>query len=201
MDRKTSLGRPLLILALVAAAATTAAISAGRLLTPPSFHGTAYQPPAAAADFHLTDQRGQPLSLADLHGSTVLLFFGYTRCADVCPLTLDKLQRALRTAGARPGQARVVMVTVDPSHDTPAALASYLQPFGEDFLGATGPASEVARLAAAYGVQADPRANGTHNMHTAAIFGIDRDGRLRVLMRPDSPQKVLTDDVRSLLHS
>jgi protein SCO1/2 len=201
MDRKTSLGRPLLILALVAAAATAAAISAGRLLTPPDFHGTAYQPAPVASDFHLTDQRGQPLSMADLKGKSVLLFFGYTRCPDVCPLTLGKLQRALQTAGARPDQARVVMVTVDPSHDTPAALATYLQPFGPSFLGATGSASEVARLAAAYGVQADPEANGAHNMHTAAIFGIDRDGRLRVLMRPESPQKELTDDVRSLIHS
>jgi protein SCO1/2 len=201
MDRKTSLGRPLLIVALVAAAATTAAISAGRLLTPPAFHGTAYQPAAAAADFHLTDQRGEPISLADLRGSTVLLFFGYTHCPDVCPLTLGKLQRALQDAGAKPGGARVVMISVDPSNDTPAALASYLQPFGADFLGATGPASEVARVAAAYGVQADPTAGGAHNMHTAAIFGIDRDGRLRVLMRPESPQKELTEDVRALLHS
>jgi cytochrome oxidase Cu insertion factor (SCO1/SenC/PrrC family) len=59
----------------------------------------------------------------------------------------------------------------------------------------------VARVAAAYGVQADPTAGGAHNMHTAAIFGIDRDGRLRVLMRPESPQKELTEDVRALLHS
>lgn len=201
MDRTTSLARPLLIVAAIAAAATAAAISAGRLLTPPSFHGTAYQPAQAAADFTLTDQSGQPLSLHDLRGSTVLLFFGYTSCPDVCPLTLAKLDHALDDIGAGPDEARVVMVSIDPTRDTPDALASYLRSYGPAFLGATGPASAVARLATDYGVYAETEEAGAHGTHTAAIFGIDRKGRLRVMMRPDSPQRELTDDIRALLHS
>jgi protein SCO1/2 len=201
MARKKSLARPLLIVALIAAAATAAAISAGRLLTPPSFHGTAYQPTRKAADFSLTDQSGHPLSLHELRGKTVLLFFGYTHCPDVCPLTLAKLDRAFTEIGAKPEQVRVVMVSIDPTRDTPQALASYLQRYGPAFSGVTGVPSQIAALAAAYGVDADPTAGGAHGMHTAAIFGIDRDGRLRVLIRPDGPQKEINEDIRALLHS
>ena len=201
MARKKSLARPLIIVALIAAAATAAAISAGRLLTPPSFHGTTYQPARAAADFTLTAQSGQPLSLHDLRGNTVLLFFGYTHCPDVCPLTLAKLDRAFTEIGAKPGQLRVVMVSIDPTRDTPEALAGYLHRYGPAFSGVTGTPSDIASLAAAYGVDADPAAGGAHGMHTAAIFGIDRDGRLRVLIRPDSPQKEINEDIRALLHS
>jgi protein SCO1/2 len=201
MARTKSLARPLLIVAVVAAAATAAAISAGRLLTPPSFHGTAYKPAPEAPAFQLTDQNGQTLAMNDLRGRTVLLFFGYTNCPDVCPLTLSKLSAAFKTIGAEPEAYRVVMVTVDPEHDTPAALADYLKPYGPAFSGVTGPPTSLATLAADYGVNAAPASMSAHAMHTAAIFGIDREGRLRVLIRPESPQKEIEDDIRALLHS
>lgn len=201
MARTKSLARPLLILAVVAAAATAAAISAGRLLTPPTFHGTAYNPAPEAPAFRLTDQTGEPLAMQDLRGRTVLLFFGYTNCPDVCPLTLSKLAAAFDAIGARPEEYRVVMVTVDPQHDTPAALAAYLRPYGSAFSGVTGPPTSLAALAADYGVNAAPATMNAHAVHTAAIFGIDREGRLRVMMRPDSPQKEIEADIRALLHS
>jgi protein SCO1/2 len=201
MVRKASLTRPLIIVVIIAAAATAAAISAGRLLTPPSFHGSAYEPAPAASDFTLTDQTGQPLALHDLRGKTVFLFFGYTHCPDVCPLTLAKLDSALKTAGATSDDARVVMISVDPAQDTPAALAEYLERYGPAFVGLTGAPHEIARIANDYGVHTNPEAPGAMPTHTAAIFGIDREGRLRVLMRPESSQKELTSDVRALLHS
>jgi protein SCO1/2 len=167
-----------------------------------SFHGTAYEPAEAAPDFRLVDETGRPARLADYRGSTVLLFFGYTHCPDVCPMTLATLHRVLGSIGPSAGDARVLMVTVDPERDRPDTLARYVRRYGGAVHGLTGEPAEISRLAAAYGVGVEPGPEGgAHGstMHTSAIFGIDREGRLRVLLRPDSPDAELTEDVRTLL--
>jgi protein SCO1/2 len=166
------------------------------------FEGTAYEPAEAAPEFRLVDESGHPARLADYRGKAVLLFFGYTHCPDVCPLTLTTLHRVLGSIGPDAVDARVLMVTIDPERDRPDTLARYVRHYGPEVHGLTGEPGEIARLAKEYGVGAMALpAGGPHGsmMHTAAIFGIDRAGRLRVLMRPDAPDEALASDVRTLL--
>lgn len=168
----------------------------------PEFHGTAYDPPQPAADFTLTEHTGEPLRLSDLRGKPVLLFFGYTHCPDVCPLTLDRLRHALDAAGAGPEDARVLLVTVDPERDTPEVLARYVSRFGPAVSGLVGPHDTLAELQRAYGVHAEPAADASGHasmMHTSAVFGIDSEGQIRVLLRPEEGTDQLTSDVRTLL--
>jgi len=84
------------------------------------------------------------------------LFFGFTHCPDVCPVTLQRLSAGLEeleTRGSLPTPPiTVVLVSVDPTRDSPEVLAEYLGPFGPNFVGVTGLPSDVARLASAYGV-------------------------------------------------
>lgn len=166
----------------------------------PTFHATTYEPPAPAAPFTLTDHSGRPLSLRDLRGSPVLLFFGYTHCPDVCPLTLTRLTDALREAGEAGEAAKVLLVTVDPARDTPAALATYVRNFGPGVMGLTGTEAQIRVLLKAYGVHAEPGHDDPALLaHTSAVFGIDRDGMIRVLLRPEAPREELREDVETLL--
>src|SRR5262245_53611152 len=71
-----------------------------------AFHGTTYEPAEPAPGFRLVDQDGRAATLATYRGRPVLVFFGYTRCADYCPLTLDRLARAVRELGPRAGDAQ-----------------------------------------------------------------------------------------------
>lgn len=195
-------GRPVfLMLALTAAAALSVAVySASRLLDGPRYHATAYVPAEPAPDFRLRDHTGRVVSLENFRGRASLLFFGYTHCPDVCPLTLDKLRRALRSAGIGPEQAHVLLVTVDPERDTPQALARYVSRFGPGVSGLTGGPEALRRLAAAYGVHAQPTGDGHMSItHTGAVFGIDADGRLRVLLRPETADAELAEDLRTLV--
>jgi protein SCO1/2 len=141
------------------------------------------------ASLALTDHTGALFDASRLRGEWRLFFFGFTRCPDVCPLTLQQT-RAVRDQLAARGvpPPAVVLVTVDPAHDTPEVLRSYLAAFGPAYTGVTGTEAEIARLERWLG--ATHRAgtpSGPHDAaaharaveHTAYLYLIDPDGRLR----------------------
>jgi protein SCO1 len=169
-----------------------------------AFHGTTYDDPDPAPAFTLTDHQGQPARLSDFQGEAVLLFFGFTHCPDVCPLTLNRLTQVLEGMGTRGEQVRVLLVTVDPERDTPEMLARYVERFGPRVTGMTGDQGELAAIRKEYGVYAAEMPDHSGHMmtvHTPAVFGIDRGGRLRVLIHPDAPEAELQADIRALLRS
>src|SRR6266404_3169749 len=107
--------------------------------------GTWLTVPRRVADFQLTDHQGQPFTAAELQGRPSLVFFGFTHCPDVCPTTLVKVAQ-VKKVGALPG-VQVLFVSVDPERDTPAALALYVHAFDPDFIGLTGEANAIKRIA------------------------------------------------------
>ncbi len=196
--------RPLLIFAVaLVAIVAVALLRPGGRAAAAEFHGTPYTPPEPAPAFQLTDHTGRAANLAEFRGEPVLLFFGFTHCPAVCPLTLTQLNRVLGGMGEHADDIRILLVTVDPAQDTPAVLAQYVAPFEGRLVGLTGDAPELARIRHAYGVYAGAggeAGGGAHGMaHTDAIFGIDRTGRIRVLMNPGSPDEQIRDDIRTLL--
>jgi protein SCO1 len=184
----------------------------------PRFQGTTYTEVLPAAEFALTDHNGRPVSLRSYRGAPVLLFFGYTHCPDVCPLTLDKLTRALRTGGRRTRDVRILLVTLDPARDTPAALKAYAARFGPAVVGLTGDSAALARARQGYGaytaeVPAQPaaHAHGAHapappadvaaamkTVHSGAVYGIDRRGNLQVVISDAATVEQVVHDVRIL---
>ncbi|MBW3629368.1 MAG: SCO family protein [Gemmatimonadetes bacterium] len=170
-------------------------------LRPVQFHGTAYDPPEMAPEFFLVEHTGRTLRLSDLRGRPVLVFFGYTRCPDVCPLTLTALRQALDELGAGPDDVRVAMITVDQVNDTMEALARYVANFGPGVSGLTGSPDALNALYGAYGVHATSLDGHQSEMvmHTPVVFGIDSTGKLRVLLHPTDLNSGLKDDLRTLL--
>jgi protein SCO1 len=175
-----------------------------RLEASASFFGTAYPDPESAPAFELVNHEGEPESLEAHRGNVVLLFFGFTHCPDVCPLTLARLANLRERMGRRGEQVNILLITVDPERDTPAVLADYVARFGPAVTGLTGDPDRLERIRKVYGVFAAPHAgHDGHTMlaHTDAVFGIDPVGRLRVLIRPDAPDEEIVADVRRLLRS
>jgi protein SCO1 len=175
-----------------------------RLEARPAFFGTAYPDPEPAPAFELVNHEGEPETLADHRGDVVLLFFGFTHCPDVCPLTLARLADLRERMGRRGEQVKILLLTVDPERDSPAVLADYVARFGPAVTGLTGDPDRLESIRKAYGVFAAPhRGHDGHTMlaHTDAVFGIDRGGRLRVLIRPDAPDEEILADVRRLIRS
>jgi protein SCO1/2 len=161
------------------------------------------QSPQPVADFTLTSQTGEPVSLSDLRGKVVLLYFGYTFCPDACPTTLAELKKAKAALGTAGEDLQVVMVSVDPERDTPQALGKYLAAFDPTFLGLTG--SEEAILAAAtplgiyYARNEGSPATGYLVDHTTTVAAIDRDGYLRIVYPFETQGEDIAADMRYLL--
>lgn len=169
-----------------------------------TFTGTAYSPPQPASDFALTDNRGRDVTLEDFRGRALLMFFGYTRCPDICPMTLQKLSRVVTRVGADTMDLRILLVTVDPDRDTPEVLDEYLSRFGPHTVGLTGDSAALADLRTGYGIYAALPGDSHEGMsmdiaHTASVLGIDRSGDLRVLLPMHEPDDVIARDVEILL--
>jgi protein SCO1 len=170
--------------------AVIAGVIAGTLIVratrPPELHGTLFQPPIDTPDFTLNATTGGPLSLSDLRGKYVLLYFGYTFCPDVCPTTLNELAVMMDTLDPdKAKDVQVVMVTVDPERDTVEHLAEYLKYFDPSFVGLTGTLDEIQTVASEHGVFFEKR-TGTEDSgylvdHTSYVNVIDPDGKLRMI--------------------
>lgn len=155
-----------------------------RLKNPFPFFGTTYTPPQTAAVFTGTDQLGKPYTFAP-QGKTTALFFGFTHCPNICPLTLSYLQKVReKLPPAQQKDFQVVLVSVDPARDTPAQLKSYMDYFGTG-TGVNVPEPQLGQVARSYGVgysKADIKSKDVYQInHTTATYLIDRTGQIRLL--------------------
>lgn len=140
-------------------------------------------PAPGGGGFTLDSVRG-PVGLDDLEGKAVMLFFGYTSCPDVCPLSLAKIGACLSSLEA--GQAQHVealFVTLDPGRDTAERMHRYAEFFHPDIIGLTGARKEIDEVAARYGIAyerkpAPESALGYTISHPDTILLLDGDGAL-----------------------
>ncbi len=155
--------------------------------------------------FQLTGDNGQPVSAEDLRGKVVLMYFGYTHCPDVCPLTMTHLHSVMRRLGSDADKVRIVFVSVDPTRDTPEVLHQYVQAFDPRAIGVTGSMRQVRALTKAYRVAFDadpPDDKGRYEVaHSSAVFIFDTKGRARLLTTSTGDVEGITHDVRQLLES
>jgi protein SCO1/2 len=173
---------------------------------PVELHGILLQTPRPLADFTLTASTGEPMSLSDLRGQYVLVYFGYTSCPDVCPLTLTDLAQMAKDLGAqRMQEVQVLLITVDPERDTAEQLARYLPNFDPSFLGMTGTVEEIEAVAAQFGIylgrQEGSPAAGYLVDHTNAVSVVDPDGYLRLVFTNDVTAQEMAADLRYLMRS
>jgi protein SCO1/2 len=142
--------------------------------------------------FSLLDHTGASIDQTVFSGSWDLVFFGFTHCPDVCPLTLQVLAAAkqqLADNGFQP-LPRIVLVSVDPERDTPEQMSQYVAYFGEGNLGITGELDEITRLAKGLGIWFEKSGKGEDYSvdHSAAVLAIDPSGQLRAVF--SSPHTV-----------
>ncbi len=152
--------------------------------------------------FSLVDQHGRPFTDADLKGKPSLVFFGFTYCPEVCPTTLTHMSAWLKALGPDADKLNVVFISLDPDRDTPAQLARYLLSFDPRIHGLTGTQAQVDKVADEYRVYHRkillPRGSYTMD-HSAAIYGLDRNGGFSTILTYDEPDAKALAAIRSLL--
>lgn len=155
--------------------------------------------------FQLTDDNGKPVTAEDYRGKVVLLYFGYTHCPDVCPLTLAHLHAVLQRVGPKADGARILFVSVDPARDTPAIMHAYVNAFDKRAVGLTGAPRALEALSKRYRsafTREPAQANGQYEVsHSSAIYLFDRQGQARLLATPAASQDDLVHDLYLLLET
>jgi len=159
-----------------------------QLAVPPPAPRVATVLPSTAElpEFSLSDQTGASVGRDVFRGQWNVVFFGFTHCPDICPLTLQVLASArqkLHDVGHEP-LPRIVFVSVDPERDTPDVIGRYVGHFGEDMLGITGDLDELRKLTSGLGIFFNKAVADSGNYsvdHSAVVLVINPQGKFHAL--------------------
>lgn len=160
----------------------------------PEYVGTPLTDPPKVTDLNVVHIDRGEVSLRAYEGQYLLMFFGYTRCPDVCPFTLSRLAKLYRDLG-EPDDVQVVMVTVDPEHDTAERVQSYVAGFHPDFLGFSGDQGQIAEAASTFFIGFN-RLSDALFAHTDVVALLDKQGRMRLIYGQDRIPAIATDLAR-----
>ena len=165
---------------------STAAVARGLEPRPDGWRGLPVEAELTMPDVALFDSTGARVVLSEhTVGTPTLLFFGYTRCPDICPVHMAAIAAAMRDGGLTAADLDVVFVSVDPANDTPEGIDEWLAHFDRSFLGLHGPLEAVEAALTDLDLPGpivegpDPRGEGELLGHPAQVIGFDANGRAR----------------------
>lgn len=186
-------------------------VLAHHVLTPATqirsqFHGTWLDKPREIPIFELLGSDQKPFNNQSLHGHWTFLFFGFTHCESVCPITMAELAKVYRLVGEQKdlSHPQIVMITLDPKRDNMTRVRQYVQAFNPDFLGVRGTLPDVKSLAKNMGiayarvVSNDKQPQHYSIEHTGAIMLINPNAELVAFFTPPHQAASIVSDYRLL---
>lgn len=154
-------------------------------------------------DFTLTDTKGNTVSNSDFNGKLRLVFFGFTNCPNICPVSLLTITNALKQLGDDASEVTPILITVDPERDTPQVMAEYLSNFHPSFVGLTGTLEQTRQVASVYKTYyAKQPANegGEYEMdHSGFIYLMDREGKYLAHFPHDTSEAAIVEAIKPQL--
>jgi cytochrome oxidase Cu insertion factor (SCO1/SenC/PrrC family) len=141
--------------------------------------------------FTLVDHNGQRRTDADFRGKLLLVYFGFTSCADACPTDLQAIASAVDTLGPMGEAVQPLFITINPELDTPEQLKSYVALFHPRMVGLTGNQTQIRDIASVYkvyfaktnpGIRTDPNVD-----HSSVVYVVGTDGKYIGFFPPGTP--------------
>lgn len=130
-------------------------------------------------DFTLVNQDGETVTNKDFRGKVMIVFFGFTSCPDICPVTSATYAKALELLGDKANQVAPIFISVDPESDTPEVLKKFLANFDKRIIGLTGTEQQVEAAGSAYKAYftKTKNADGDETVdHSGFIYIMDKNG-------------------------
>ena len=112
-----------------------------------------YVASVTGSSFSLKDVNNNTITEKSFEGPATALFFGFTNCPDVCPMTLNKLTLILDELKKEKETLRVFFISIDPKRDTPSVMKSYLSSFENTIVGITGESEKIFVLSKSWGIK------------------------------------------------
>lgn len=161
-----------------------------------NIEGLFWPNPKQLNDFNTLDQAGKSFGLEQIEGKWSFIFFGYTHCPDVCPITMSVMNDVYNQISANNNHLQIIFVSVDPERDTAEKLAQYVSYFNKDFIGLGGDTKMVdsltKQIGVAYFLNNEEQKEGYLVDHSASIFVFDPKARMvGKLSTPHEPTKMI----------
>ena len=150
--------------------------------------------------FTLVGADGKTFSSQRLEGKPYAIYFGFTRCGDVCPMTLSRLVK-LRREAANDKALNIVFVTIDPQNDGPNEVGQYASLFNAPIIGLTGSKPQIDQVKKQYGIFAEPvphAAMGQQMEHTSTVLLFDRAGKFVATIAADEPDSSALEKMKQV---
>ena len=162
----------------------------------PGIEGLFWPNPKQIQEFNTLDQTGNSFGLNQMKGKWSFIFFGYTHCPDVCPITMSVMADVYKDLSINNKEIQTVFVSVDPERDTTEKLSEYVNYFNQDFIGLGGNKDMVdsltRQIGVAYFLNNEEQKENYLVDHSASIFLIDPMGRMvGILSAPHEKNKMI----------
>ncbi len=168
---------------------------------PPPFNATEVSNLAYGRGLGIPDTNGKLRRIDDFKGQVTLVFFGFTRCPDICPTTLMRLRQVRNALGEDASKVQVLLVSVDPERDTPDRLGAYVKSFDESFIGLRPEPADLEKVVKAFHAIAVkvPTVGDDYTIdHSATIYVYDRENQLRLIAQPTLEIDLFAADLKRL---
>ncbi len=146
------------------------------------------------SDFNLTDMNNNSISQESFSSELTAIFFGFTHCPDICPMTLNKLDLILNELKKKNKTFKVIFISVDPKRDTPEVVKNYLSSFDNKFIGITGDPEKIFLLSQSWGIISQKIffENGDYNIDHSSPVLLLKNGKYvdRISHRDDIKKSI-----------
>ena len=146
------------------------------------------------SDFSLKDMDNNTITQESFNGPLTAIFFGFTNCLDVCPMTLNKIDIVLDKLKNKKKNLKVFFISVDPERDTPKVVKNYLSNFDNNFIGITGEPEKIFLLYRSWGIMSKKifLENGEYNIDHSSPVILLKDGKyVEMISHRDDVKKSL----------
>lgn len=168
--------------------------------------GTSLNQPQPIPEFHLINGSGGPFTNHNLKGHYSLLFFGFSHCQSICPLTMTMLAQLYTDLKVEKlPLPQVIFITLDPKRDTAKAVNAYVKAFNPNFIGLTGPSAGIRQLSKQLGVvyiqaQQSKASDNYQIDHSGTLYLINPEGKLAAIFSPPHNEANIKQDYKNLVN-
>jgi protein SCO1 len=172
------------------------------LAGPAEFNGLRIEPPKTLHGSVLLDQNARDIVFPLKRNTWQLVFFGYTHCPDICPMTLHKTGLLLKELGPESVRVTPVFISIDSGRDNPEALRAFIKQFDIPAVGLSGDPEALQTVANEFGVMVR-RFQGKTALaytleHSSFLYLLDPQGRVRFLYPGTAEIAGIAADLRRL---
>ena len=131
------------------------------------------------SNFSLKDMNNNRITEKSFEGSLTAIFFGFTHCPDICPMTLNKMDIVINKLNKKNKSLKMFFISVDPERDSPEVIKDYLSNFDNSFIGITGDPEKIFLLSKSWGILSQKifLENGEYNIDHSSPVMLLKEGK------------------------